>query len=81
MIEDTIRSALNYLWAESGKVDPERFIIGIDKASWNDLAKNRDLDVEDITMHIGSKNYHVIPLGSLGDIPVGTVALVWRNPE
>ena len=81
MIEDIIRSALNYLWAESGKVDPERFAIGIDRVSWDALVKNKDLDFAEVTMTIGQKDYLVIPLGSRGDLPTATVALVWRNPE
>ncbi len=81
MVEDTIRSALNYLWAESGKVDPERFAIGVDKVSWDALVKDQDLDFSKITMHIGLEKYVVIPLGSRGELPTGTVALVWRNPE
>ena len=81
MIEDIIRSALNYLWAESGKVDPERFAIGIDRVSWDALVKNKDLDFAEVTMTIGQKDYLVIPLGSQGDLPTATVALMWRNPE
>ncbi|KKN80377.1 hypothetical protein LCGC14_0329700 [marine sediment metagenome] len=81
MVEDTIKSALNYLWAESGKVDPERFAIGIDKVSWDDIAKNKDLDVAEVILTIGQKDYLVIPLGSRGDLPTGTVALVWRKAE
>lgn len=77
MIEQDIQTVLNCLWAMTGEVDPERFAIGVDMKSWWELAKG-EKDVLELTMTVGSKVYFIIPLG---DVPEGTVALVWRKPE
>lgn len=70
---------LNYLWATTGKVDPDRFAVGVDSESWWELAggKIEEGQLNELTMHVHDTSYPVIPLGE--DVPKGTVALVWRG--
>lgn len=79
-VEKEIRTVLNCLWAMTGKVDPEKFAIGIDYESWWSLVKNSTAPKTTVetTMVVGDETFFVIPLG---DMPAGTVALVWRKLE
>jgi hypothetical protein len=72
--EQTIRNILNCLWATTGKVDPERFAIGVDSRTWKDLSQSKGLD--EMTMTVDDRVFWVIPLAGL---PTVTVALVWRG--
>jgi hypothetical protein len=64
----------------SGAVDPKKFAIGVDYDCWWSLVNQQDKPktVVETTMVVGKQTFYVIPLG---DMPVGTIALVWRKPE
>lgn len=73
-VEHKIRSVINYLWAMGGKIDPERFAIGVDFVGWEELGA--DAKTAEMTFDTGKQVFFVIPLQGL---PEGTVALVWRE--
>jgi len=74
--ESSVLRMLNCIWAMTGKVEGDKFAIGVDLESWWELAGGK-VEEGELTMHIHGKSFPVIPLGE--DVPKGTVALVWRG--
>lgn len=74
MIETTIHRMLDYVWAMTGKVDPEKFAIGVDEESWKRLIGEED--PEEVRFIGREGQFLIVPLVGMPD---ETVALVWRN--
>lgn len=69
-----IQDVLNYIWATTGKITPDKFKIGVGWDDWTELGGNpkkpslRLLDIKDQT-------FEVIPVPGL---PKGKIALIWQ---
>lgn len=71
--ESKIQDALNYIWATTGKISPERFKIGVGWNGWKDLGGTSKM--LSLTFHLSGQTYDVVPVPGL---PEGSVALIWQ---
>lgn len=72
-IESKIRDALNYIWATTGKIDLEKFVIGVGFVGWGELGAEDD--TMELTFTSFGKEFQVHPISGLDD---REVALIWR---
>lgn len=72
-IEDTIKDVLNYVWATTGKITPDKFMIGVGWEGWLELGGTAK--IHSLTCHMAGTNYDVVPVPGL---PKGKVALIWQ---
>ena len=71
--ESQIRDVLNYIWATTGKIGPDKFTIGVDWKGWKELGGTTD--IVSLTFHLSGTTYNVVPVPGL---PPESVALIWR---
>jgi hypothetical protein len=71
-MEKKIHEVLNYVWAMSGKIDPEKFLIGVSKKGWKTLGASED--TTEMTINSYGRVFKVF---WIEDLPEDSVALVW----
>lgn len=72
-IESQILAVLNYVWATTGNIAPDKFKIGVTWDGWVELGgtpKTASLEVQ-----LADKKFDVVPVPGL---PKGSVALIWQ---
>lgn len=71
--ENQILAVLNYVWATTGNITPDKFRIGVTWDGWVELggAKN----TASLEVRLADKKFDVVPVPGL---PAGSVALIWR---
>lgn len=72
-IKSTIQDVLNYIWATTGNITPDKFKIGVDWDEWTDLGGSPKM--ASVKFQVREQTFMVIPLPGL---PKGSVALIWQ---
>ncbi len=71
-IEARLNGALDYMWAVTGKIDPEKFAVGVSHAGWEELGGNPKTPRIEFTR--SGKTFEVLRISGLTD---DAVAFIW----
>ncbi len=71
--ENKLNNVLDYIWATTGKIGPDKFTLAVDWQGWLELGGTAKM--LSLTFSRAKKVFTVIPLPGL---PAGSVALIWR---
>ncbi len=71
--ENKLKDVLDYIWATTGKIGPDKFTLAVDWSGWLELGGTTKM--LSLTFSCAKKVFTVIPLPGL---PPGSVALIWR---
>ncbi len=71
-IEARINGALDYIWAVTGKIDPEKFAVGVSNSGWEELGGNPKTPKIEFTR--SGKTFEVLRIAGLTD---AAVAFIW----
>ncbi len=71
--ENKLKDVLDYIWATTGKIGPDKFTLAVDWSGWTELGGTAK--IMSLTFSRAGQVFDVIPIPGL---PAGSVALIWQ---